>query len=59
MAYGPGPQGEGMAMQQGRGTGMKGPMNTNGGRHPGVKRISKHPMKSMTSRKSQQMKGGC
>lgn len=51
---------EGMPMQQGSRAGsMKGPMYTSGGKHPGVKRISKHPMKSLTSRKSQQMKGGC
>ena len=51
---------EGMPMKQGNGSGaMNGPMNTNGGKHPGVTRISKHPMKSLTSRKSQQMKGGC
>lgn len=51
---------EGMGMKQGGGNGnMKGPMHTNGGRTPGVKRISKHPVKSLTSRKSQQMKGGC
>lgn len=60
MAYGPGPQSEGMAMKQGSGAGsMKGPMHTNGGKTPGVKRISKHPVKSLTSRKSQQMNGGC
>lgn len=41
------------------GRGMRGPMNTNQGKHPGVKRISKHPMKTMTSKKSQQMKGCC
>jgi len=39
--------------------GMKGPMNTNKGHHPGVKRISKHPMGSMTSKKGQQGKGCC
>ena len=37
----------------------KAPMNTSGGRHPGVSRISKHPMTSLTSRKSQQGKGAC
>lgn len=37
----------------------KGPMNTNRGHHPAVKRISKHPMTSMTSRKGQQGQGAC
>ncbi len=51
---------EGMPMKMGSGNGgMKGPMHTNGGKAPGTKRISKHPVKSLTSRKSQQMNGGC
>lgn len=55
---------DGMPMGQGApamtgGGGMKGPMNTNKGHHPGVKRISKHPMGSMTSRKGQQGQGSC
>jgi len=39
--------------------GMKGMMSTNRGHHPIVKRISKHPVSSMVSRKSQQGKGNC
>jgi len=48
--------------QMGKGTmagSAQAPMHTSGGRHPGVPRVSKHPMKSMTSRKGQQANGSC
>jgi len=38
----------------------EGPMRTNGGKHPGVPRSFKSGgVKTLTSRKSQQMNGGC
>lgn len=49
---------DGMPMAQGNSVGMtKGMLNTQMGRHPIVKRMSKHPVSSLTSRKSQQGKG--
>jgi hypothetical protein len=54
------PKMEGMSMGSGSATAHpRTPTNTNKGKHPIVSRISKHPVKSLTSRKSQQMKGGC
>ena len=52
---------EGMAMGKGSAGGpTSGPMNTNNGKHPGVKRIFKSgSVKDLTSKKSQQMNGGC
>jgi hypothetical protein len=53
--------GDGMGMKQGGSAGpTTGPMNTNKGKHPGVKRIFKAgSVKQLTSKKSQQMNGAC